>query len=318
MRKDKDFKFERDGLVLCSQEPNSHVEMQFVANGIEDLQQATEQFLDVSDTTVIYDVGACVGTYAMTVAKRLPNARVYAFEPQAEMFARLRQNLALNEIQNVTTFNFGLSKAKNIGTLFNTATWPDGSINYGAASLHGMKGGAKNLLKETINLFNLDDVIAEKKLPLPKVVKVDIEGHEYEFLLGALETIQSEKPVFILEFNTSNFERRDIDSFAPVYLLKSFGYSFCDVRDINQRRKVANDIEYLWEKMILQDISDIVCIPPSDGLGVFRRDLKFYRRKNRRSVQIDTISRWLKKSLPDWLKIPLRSLIRIANNIRNN
>lgn len=44
---------------------------------------------------VLWDVGANVGVHAVTVARRLPMARVFAFEPSPAQFARLCANAML-------------------------------------------------------------------------------------------------------------------------------------------------------------------------------------------------------------------------------
>ena len=49
--------------------------------------------LVVKPGDVVFDVGANVGLFAMAVARRCPQARIYAFEPIAPLFQALEQNL---------------------------------------------------------------------------------------------------------------------------------------------------------------------------------------------------------------------------------
>jgi hypothetical protein len=58
--------------------------------------------------------------------------------------------------------------------------------------------GFKNV---EVQAMTLDDFVTKEKV-LPDILKVDIEGAEYEFLLGAVETIRNTHPTFYIEFHS--------------------------------------------------------------------------------------------------------------------
>src|SRR5690348_5909281 len=45
------------------------------------------------EDSVVFDVGANIGMFSLFIGARCPSARVYAFEPVPEVFAKLQQNV---------------------------------------------------------------------------------------------------------------------------------------------------------------------------------------------------------------------------------
>src|ERR1700722_4730533 len=58
---------------------------------------------------VFYDVGANVGFFSLLGAKMVgPSGKVFSFEPDAQVAARLREHVAKNEFANVTVTEAGV------------------------------------------------------------------------------------------------------------------------------------------------------------------------------------------------------------------
>jgi FkbM family methyltransferase len=60
------------------------------------------------EDAVVFDVGANIGMFSLFVGARCPSARVYAFEPVPEVFAKLRRNIDERGLL-VRPLNYGLS-----------------------------------------------------------------------------------------------------------------------------------------------------------------------------------------------------------------
>ena len=73
-------------------------------------QPSLHQFFSKIDNKKynIVDIGAQSGFYSL-YAKYLPNSTFYAFEPFKETFDLLNDNLILNGITNLISFNIGIS-----------------------------------------------------------------------------------------------------------------------------------------------------------------------------------------------------------------
>jgi len=64
--------------------------------------------ITLRENAVVFDVGANIGMFSLFIGARCPSAKVYAFEPVPEVFARLQQNIDEREL-SVQPFNYGLS-----------------------------------------------------------------------------------------------------------------------------------------------------------------------------------------------------------------
>src|SRR5688500_1390243 len=59
----------------------------------------------------VLDIGANIGTHTVAIAHKVgPTGRVYAFEPQRRIFQMLCGNVAVNALNNVWTYQKGVSE----------------------------------------------------------------------------------------------------------------------------------------------------------------------------------------------------------------
>lgn len=155
-----------------------------------------EKFTESLETDdVIFDVGASVGLMTVHAAVFANQGQVIAFEPDPETMERLKHNVSLNAISNVTFVSWAVSNLTGEASLFT-----NGASGY-APSLKeqtNREGAPKN--KITVQTRTLDDEILASNLPLPTVLKIDIEGAEVLCLRGAQKLLSGqlgEKPRLI-------------------------------------------------------------------------------------------------------------------------
>jgi FkbM family methyltransferase len=173
------------------------VEMQKVLN-IIDLKQKN-----------VLDIGANIGNHTAIFAE-VAN-KVYAFEPHPNSFKLLDINLS--KYKNVKIFNLGLSDKQSILT----AVSPHRNIGASAIS---NRLAEKNESIWEFNCVKLDDV---KEIENISLIKIDVEGHEYQALKGAEKLLMKEKPIILLEQNADVIYDNSSQS---VELLKKIGYEY--------------------------------------------------------------------------------------------
>ena len=149
--------------------------------------------------TVILDVGANIGSKVLPFSRlHGGNVRVTAFEPVKINQEILVELVRVNKLSNVEIKKVALSNSN--GKM---------AINFRSSDtdLEAVKGQGQfneitkeNHGSETVDFVRLDDL----GITNISFIKVDIEGHELEFLEGAEETIRRESPAMVLEiFNST-------------------------------------------------------------------------------------------------------------------
>lgn len=165
-----------------------------------------DQLLGKED--VFFDVGANWGWYAIAIANKPAFlGAVHAFEPNPNSFADLSSVVSQTGLGNLITCHELALGVRDGETRMSV---PDG-VHSGGATLD-QSGNLK------IKLARLDSL----DLPKPKVIKLDVEDHEYEALIGAQRTIADARPFLIFE-NWSYPMRPEVTS-APLVLLEEWGY----------------------------------------------------------------------------------------------
>ena len=165
-----------------------------------------------SGMTVV-DIGAHIGYYTLLFAKCVgPNGRVVAFEPLPVNFELLKRNIQLNELPYVQTFSQAVfSRNEEI-----ILTVPDDLPHSGDASVYHSRG-TKQFRVPAIAL----DTFCDSSGLRPDILKMDVEGAEYEALLGAAETIAKCHPKLLIELH--HFDG-NLAAHPVPGLLASWGY----------------------------------------------------------------------------------------------
>lgn len=147
---------------------------------------------------VIYDVGAHVGTMALGAAQLVGDlGRVVAFEGDPENVDRLRANSVRNglegRLQAVHAAVWSRTASEGLPFRRGTTARSQGGIEADGNHPVLAKG-------EIINVpaITLDDFVAAGGLP-PRLVKIDVEGGEYEVLRGATTLFATQRPLIIAE-----------------------------------------------------------------------------------------------------------------------
>ena len=153
-----------------------------------------EPFLEILDSVVkpgdvFYDCGANQGIFTLAASKLVGDkGKIFSFEPQPYATRCLKDNLQLNNLDNVTVTEAAVSDQAGSVTL-------DVSQSNVAASIVNDFGGTDTLNVETVKL----DDIANEYGDMPNVIKLDVEGAEFMALQGAVDILEASKPTLVLE-----------------------------------------------------------------------------------------------------------------------
>lgn len=183
-------------IQVASKAKNKGIENTLLNNSIELLKSEGE------DRT-IFDVGTNFGylsmVWANTVCKK---GKVYSFEPHPLLFNSYTKTVKSNNLQDHIVME-KVAVGNELGTI---------EINFSAttSNILALESARRNYKKEKVNIITLDHYIEKKNITKCDLIKIDVDGIEYDILNGSQELIKKFHPIFIVETNNDN---RIIDFF---------------------------------------------------------------------------------------------------------
>ena len=126
--------------------------------------------------TLIIDGGANVGDYSVMANQIMPDCTIYAFEPVEATFQHLLSNI--KDLKNVVPIKKGLFK-ENCELSINLFASNEHSSIY---DIEGLPQSSNQ--KQTIALVRGDDFMRNQNIASVDFLKLDVEGAEYDALLG--------------------------------------------------------------------------------------------------------------------------------------
>ncbi len=168
----------------------------------------------LSENKVFFDVGANVGNYALSLHTRAK--MIYAFEPSEGNMAYLRENIASNKIENIETVRKAVSSedGKRVKIYFS----PDAG---GSNSLYDKFDGRH----EIVETVTLDTFCRTRNIEQVDIIKMDVEGAEFDALIGAEKTLKRFHPLLLVEFCSTNAEAAGYRLKEQYLFIMNLGYS---------------------------------------------------------------------------------------------
>jgi len=186
---------------------------------LQDLQCIQKYILPhLKHHSIFLDIGANVGYHTAALGPFFE--QVLSFEPNPRTAKLLEANAML--FSNVSVRPYGLSnKEECVQTSYR-------DNNVGAASV---ASGGKYKNKVEFHLKVLDEQLTKEQMSEISLIKLDVEGHEYEALLGMSRTLKESSPIVLFEIN----ETEIVDGTTKAKeLLYENGYSnFYSLEDVS-------------------------------------------------------------------------------------
>jgi FkbM family methyltransferase len=192
---------------------------------------------------VVIDIGANIGAHTLPLSVLVGGTgRVLACEPTRYAYVKLRANIAANPhlAARITAHQTMLS-SRGADRLPDAiySSWPMTSVE----NLHELHQG-RLMSTRGAAVSTLDELVSSQRLSQIALIKLDVDGHEYEVLQGGQDTFRRLKPTLLVELapyvHKDNQERFD----SMLCLLWEAGYRLSDVatgkllpRDIGEIRR---------------------------------------------------------------------------------
>ena len=121
----------------------------------------------------ILDCGANVGVSSVYLSKQFPEARILALEPEPDNFVQLKNNILLNNIQNVSSLQKGVWSKKAM-------LEHDVNFCYAKGWAFSVREPSGN--NGTIEVDTIENILRAAQFPTIDYIKMDIEGSEFEVI----------------------------------------------------------------------------------------------------------------------------------------
>ena len=197
-----------------------------IKNNYEKELSIIKNFKDKNKDAI--DVGVYRGIYSYELGKEFKH--VHSFEPNPLLYPFLKKNLT-KIIRNMTLYNYAASDST--GEIELKIPVRNKSIfktNYeelyqlGAATIHS-ENKIKDFNSIKVKKIKLDDILGDKSISF---IKIDVEGHEREVIIGSKRIITTNKPNLLVEIEEKHSKNPVEDT---INFINNFGYKSYYLKD---------------------------------------------------------------------------------------
>lgn len=179
---------------------------------------------DLNENSIVLDLGGYKGQWTSDIYSRY-NCKIFVFEPLEEFANEIRTRFERNK--NIKVFSFGLSDKVKTETL---------SIDGYASSVYKSSENSN-----TIRLISASDFFQEHRIEFIDLMKINIEGGEYDLLEHLIEK------GYISKIKNLQIQFHD---FVPDAMRRML-----HIHDqLNKSHKLSYHYEFVWENWVLNGI----------------------------------------------------------------
>jgi len=223
---------------------------------------------------VFVDIGANVGVLSLFALTESVKA-VHSFEPNSSMVSHLKRTRATNPLAERWYIH-----ESAVGSSVGYLTLNVNSEYSGTTSFNDKWAGDNDHAVQ-VPMTTLDHWCKEEEITSVDAIKIDVEGWEFEVMLGASETVEANKPYIWFEHNLPALRQSGQDPNQILNRLQEFGYdTFADIGQL--------PLCQAWSRHELNELRDrrinILAIPQERSIDFSTRVLAQIQRMNE-SVQ---------------------------------
>ena len=181
----------------------------------------TDYFSDKKESfKVVYDIGSCVLQWADAIKQVLPDSQVYCFEgnPDTEILHRLHKSIA--------GYSIGILSDKD-RTIEVEVEREIQAVNVYKQNTVYSSSYTKEpgyFLKRKRVSYTLEQVVTKNNFPMPDLIKMDVQGSEYDIIKGSIDIIKHSKAV-ILELPHVEYNIGAQNKEETLVLMRNLGFT---------------------------------------------------------------------------------------------
>jgi len=145
---------------------------------------------------IVIDVGAHIGKYTIIASKMVGSkGKVFAIEAHPDNYEILKKNIALNNLRNVIALNYAVHSEKTVVKLYEPDQ-DEGATIYNTIMADRPSSNNQNFIE--VKADTLDSLLSQNMIKEVNWIKIDVEGAEYEVLVGASGILSNSKDIACL------------------------------------------------------------------------------------------------------------------------
>ncbi len=188
--------------------------------GDETILSAIKKISDQRRVFLI-DCGSNYGFYSFYVASLSLGNQVLAFETSPKTFISFKANLDLNNFRNIDYRNLAISEVSGKFISFYESRY-----DWESSATHNK---FKNYKTVKIETTTIDQELSKKDLNnFAVIIKLDIEGNEFNAIQGGKDTILKYEPLISIELSRYNFNNPNYNFNFFKKFLNDFKYKIYD------------------------------------------------------------------------------------------
>jgi FkbM family methyltransferase len=187
---------------------------------MEDFYEISQLVKKLPVNAVVVDVGANGGFFIYLLLSKLPNVKVFAFEPLSSNVALFQKNIQANRIleNNISLFQKAVTGArKDSIQLFTEATTDNTVVASVFSQFH-----EENNSVVSVPAISLTSIIEEQKLDMIDLLKLDCEGSEYDIIYNTDPSVFKKINLMVIEVHEIDNERNNLNTLNNY--LQQLGY----------------------------------------------------------------------------------------------
>ena len=193
------------------------------------IEEYKKENFEIKPNDVVIDVGAHIGLFTIYASQFCTNGKIYSFEPVIENYQLLLENIQLNNLNCVTSFNQAVSNSNDSIDLF---------LNNDESGHSMFSKSSKSIIIDSISLQKFFD---EHQIKHCNFLKLDCEGAEYEIIKNLpLEYFQKIDKL-VIEYHMADSHPEFLIELKEILLRQNFEI---------ETKKLFSDIGFLYAKKI--------------------------------------------------------------------
>lgn len=205
------------------------------------------------------DIGANFGTYTLIGADAVGDqGRVIAVEPAGEIGAMLAENVAMNGYGSFTTVErCAVGDEPGTVTLYEFASRQGGNTLVPVVADAAQEIYGESVTTREVECRTLDEIVSTHGLERIDLIKIDVEGFEYQAFCGGRDALARFRPRIILEWLGGFYKDRPETAAALwALLVDDLGYSLRLIEG-NATSRLIN-----FDELNEHEHSDLLAEPP--------------------------------------------------------